>query len=189
MKIKLLLLLLISYGANAQNDSTKKTKADTTKVVTLRGVSIIKKKKAVEHLADRTIYDFSEQPILNSGSMLEGLKKIPGVIASESVDVMYQGKSLEIYMDGRPLRISGNSLISFLEGLPANSIDRIEIITNPGAEYAATSRNAILNIISSRRTSNNYTTLAYSGNYSFSDYDMFRNKTNNSIFIRQNSKI
>ncbi len=181
MKKIIIMALIVPIAINAQKDSLKK------KEIKIQEVTLVKRKKAVEHLADRTIYDFSEQSILNSGSMLEGLKKIPGILASESVDIMYQGKTLDVYMDGRPLKINGNSLISFLEGLPANSVDRIEIITNPGAEYAATSGNAIINIISSKK-SPNYTTLTYFGNYSFSNYDNYRNKLNNGIFIASKIK-
>ena len=181
------LITLFPFVIFAQNDTINKSEIDTANVVNLKQITVVKKKKAVEHLADRTIFDFSEQSILNSGSLMEGLKKIPGIIASESIDVVYQGKTLEIYMDGRPLRVSGSNLISFLEGLPANSIDRIEIITNPGAEFAATSGNAILNIISSRKAPN-HTTLTYSGGYSFSNYDKIRNKVNNSVFLTSRYK-
>ncbi|WP_134088017.1 outer membrane beta-barrel family protein [Olivibacter sp. XZL3] len=185
MKILLPILVIVSFfplSTFSQTDNFRNAGNDTLKKVQLQEVEVTLKKKAVERLADRVIYDFSQQSILNSGSMLEGLKKIPGLIASESVDLMYQGKTLDVYMDGRPLRISGNSLISFLEGLPANSVDRIEIITNPGAEYAATSGNAIINIISATKASD-YTSITYSGNYSFSNYDKFRNKTNNGILL------
>jgi len=177
LKTLLPLLFLLPFATTAQVDTAKSAAADTLRNVTLEEV-----KKAVQHLPDRTIYDFSQQPALNAGNMMEGLKKLPGVIASESVGIMYQGRSLEVYMDGRPLRISGNALTAFLEGLPAGSIDRIEIITNPGAEYAATSGDAILNIVSARRASD-HTTLTYSGSYSFSDEDRFRNKTNNGLFL------
>jgi len=189
MKILTPIIVLISIFplyAFAQIDSLQNAEKDTLKTVQLKEIEVTAKKKAVERLADRVIYDFSQQAILNSGSMLEGLKKIPGLIASESVDLMYQGKTLDVYMDGRPLRISGNSLISFLEGLPANSVDRIEIITNPGAEFAATSGNAIINIISTTKASD-YTAITYSGNYSFSNYEKFRNKTNNGILLASKS--
>ncbi len=121
--------------------------------------------KAVEQKADRTIFDFSEQPQLNSGTALDGIKKLPGLVSSDVAGMLYQGKMLDVFMDGRPLNISSNELNAFLEGMPANSIDRIEIITQPGAEFPATSGGAILNIITSK-TAKNYLTATYSGNYS-----------------------
>ncbi|MCU9931089.1 hypothetical protein OFL77_27545, partial [Escherichia coli] len=73
-----------------------------------------------------------------------------GLIASDIAGMMYQGKQLEVFMDGRPLNISSNELNGFLEGMPANAIEKIEIITQPGAEFPATSGGAILNIITNK---------------------------------------
>ena len=129
-------------------------KADTLKnsVKNIEGVVITQVKKAVEQKADRTIFDFSEQPSLNSGTVMEGMKKLPGLIVSDVAGMLYQGKQLAVYMDGRPLNISSNELNAFLEGMPANSVDRIEIITQPGAEFPATSGGAIMNIITSKNS-------------------------------------
>jgi outer membrane receptor for ferrienterochelin and colicin len=126
----------------------------TKKAQELKEVTITKTKKAVEQRADRTIFDFANQPSLSSGSVLEGLKKLPGLIASDIAGMMYQGKQLDVYMDGRPLNISSNELNGFLEGMPANAIEKIEIITQPGAEFPATSGGAILNIITNKNAKN-----------------------------------
>jgi hypothetical protein len=61
----------------------------------LNEVAIIRTKKAVEQKADRTILIF-EQPSLNTGSVLEGIKKLPGLIASDIAGMMYQGKQLDV---------------------------------------------------------------------------------------------
>ena len=150
-------------------------------------VTITKTKKAIEQKSDRTIFDFSEQPNLNTGSVMEGMKKLPGLIVSDMAGMLYQGKPLEVYMDGRPMNISSNQLNGFLEGMPANSVERIEIITQPGAEFPATSGGAIMNIITSK-TAKNYLTATYSGNYSFTNYDKYRSRTNNSLHLNARNK-
>ena len=114
---------------------TLSAQEEPKKAVELNEVAIVKTKKAIEQKADRTIFDFSGQPSLNSGSVLEGIKKLPGLIASDVAGMMYQGKQLDVFMDGRPLNITSNELNSFLEGMPANAIEKIEIITQPGAEF------------------------------------------------------
>ncbi|AZB31571.1 outer membrane beta-barrel protein [Chryseobacterium balustinum] len=162
------------------NDSKLKEKE-------IESVVITKTKKAVEQKADRTIFDFSEQPSLNSGSLMEGVKKLPGLVVSDMVGMMYQGKPLDVYMDGRPLNISSNELNAFLEGMPANSVERIEIITQPGAEFPATSGGAILNIITSK-SAKNYLTAVYNGGYRFSSYDKYRSRFNNSIALNSRNK-
>ena len=166
--------------------SQEKTKSET-KEKDIEGVTITKFKKAIEQKADRTIFDFSEQPSLNSGSVMEGMKKLPGLIVSDVAGMLYQGKQLDVYMDGRPLNISSNELNSFLEGMPANSIEKVEIITQPGAEFPATSGGAILNIITSKNAKS-YLTATYSANYNFTNYDKWRDRTNNSINLNARNK-
>lgn len=167
--------------------SFSQEKQAETKEKDIEAVTITKTKKAVEQKADRTIFDFSEQPQLNSGSVMEGIKKLPGLIASDVAGMLYQGKQLDVFMDGRPLNISSNELNSFLEGMPANSIEKIEIITQPGAEFPATSGGAIMNIITNKN-SKSYLTATYSANYNFTNYDKWRDRTNNSINLNARNK-
>ena len=177
------LSLLISAMGWAQEDKPQTQKKEKE----IKEVTITKTKKAVEQKADRTIFDFSEQPNLNTGTALEGIKKLPGLIVSDLTGMAYQGKALSVYMDGQPLNITSNELNAFLEGMPANAIDRIEVVTSPGAEYPATSGGAILNIITSK-SARSYLTATYSGNYSFSNYDKYRSRTNNSILLNSKNR-
>lgn len=164
----------------------EKTK-DTVKVTELKEVVIQSKKKSIEHKADRTIFDFSQQSHLNSGSVMEGLKKLPGLIVSDVAGMMYQGKQLEVFMDARPLNIYSNELTGYLESLPANSIEKVEIITQPGAEFPATSGGAIINIITSKNAKK-YLSATYSNGYSYTKYDKSRHRFNNSLLLNSKNK-
>ncbi len=165
------------------------TRAQETpaKAVELSEVSIVKVKKAVEQKADRTIFDFANQPSLNSGSVLEGIKKLPGLIASDVAGMMYQGKQLDVYLDGRPLNITTNELNSFLEGMPANAIEKIEIITQPGAEFPATSGGAIMNIITNVNAKK-YLSATYTNSTSITNYDHLKWRVNNSLLLSAKNK-
>ena len=178
-----LLLLGSIYTISAQK-APEKTVEKTTE---LNEVAIIKTKKAVEQKADRTIFNFADQPSLNTGSVLEGIKKLPGLIASDIAGMMYQGKQLDVFMDGRSLNISTNELNAFLEGMPANAIERIEIITQPGAEFPATSGGAILNIITNKNAKN-YLSATYTNSTSFTNYSDLRWRLNNSLLLSAKNK-
>ena len=65
MKKIIIIAFIVPITINAQKDSLKK------KEIRIQEVTLIKRKKAVKHLADRNIYDFSEQTMLNSGNMLD----------------------------------------------------------------------------------------------------------------------
>ena len=72
------LSLLVGVLGYSQENSKAKTSEKQIEEVTFK-----KTKKAVEQKADRTIFDFSEQPNLNTGTALEGIKKLPGLMNSE----------------------------------------------------------------------------------------------------------
>ncbi|MPS74193.1 MAG: TonB-dependent receptor [Chryseobacterium sp.] len=187
MKVKSILPISVLFLGQIYfaQETPKKEKDDKEKQI--EAVTITKTKKAVEQKADRTVYDFSEQPHLNSGNTLEGLQKIPGLVVSEVAGMVYQGKALDVYMDGRPLNIYSTQLTAYLEGLPANSIEKIEIITQPGAEFPATSGGAIINIVTSRNA-RSYLSATYAGGYRFSNYEHFRSKFNNSLTLNSKNK-
>ncbi|CAD7807889.1 hypothetical protein CHRY9390_01732 [Chryseobacterium aquaeductus] len=182
-KIILALSVLASTITFAQE--TKDTKVKEKEI---EGVVITKTKKAVEQKADRTIFDFSEQPHLNNGNVLEGIKKLPGLVSTDIAGMMYQGKILDVYLNGRPLNITSNELNSFLEGMPANSVERIEVITQPGAEFPATSGGAIMNIITNKNA-NKYLSATYSGNYNFTNEDKLRSRTSHSLNLNARNKL
>ena len=187
MNSKILLSSMLLFSASFYFAQEKPVEKTTEKVADIETVTITKTKKAVEQKADRTIFDFSEQPNLNSGTLMEGVKKLPGLVVTDIAGMMYQGKILEVFMDGRPLNINSTELTAFLEGMPANAVEKIEVITQPGAEFPATSGGAILNIITSK-TAKNYLSATYSGNYTFTNYDKWRSRTNNSLNLNARNK-
>ncbi|EKT3956647.1 TonB-dependent receptor [Flavobacterium psychrophilum] len=174
------IVLFFYFFSVSGQETSKKTTA-------LNEVSVTKEKKAIEQRADRTIFDFGGQSHLNSGSVLEGLKKLPGLILSDVAGMMYQGKQLDVYMDGRPLNISSNELNAYLEGMPANAVEKIEVITQPGAEFPATSGGAIINIITSKKAKS-YLSATYSAGLNFTSYDKLRSRINNSLLLNAKNK-
>ena len=169
--------------AQERNES----KESKDKAIELEGMVIKNEKKAIIQKADRTIFDFESQAHLNSGSVLEGIKKLPGLIVSDIAGMVYQGKPLAVYLDGRPLHISSTELNSFLESMPANSIEKIEVITQPGAEFPATSGAAIMNIITNKNAKN-YLSATYSSGLEFTNYDVFRSRFNNNLMLSAKNK-
>ncbi|RZJ49282.1 MAG: TonB-dependent receptor, partial [Chryseobacterium sp.] len=185
---KTILALSIAASTFSFAQENKDNKDTKIKEKEIEAVVMTKTKKAVEQKADRTIFDFSEQSHLNNGNVLEGIKKLPGLVSTDIAGMMYQGKILDVYLNGRPLNITSNELNSFLEGMPANSVEKIEVITQPGAEFPATSGGAIMNIITNKNV-NKYLTATYSGNYNFSDEDKLRSRTSNSLNLNARNKL
>ncbi|WP_294824114.1 outer membrane beta-barrel protein [uncultured Flavobacterium sp.] len=189
MKYFYALLITFAYAgmfAQVTNDTIKNDSIRTLETE-MDELVIEKKKKAIERRADRVIFDFESQAHLNSGSLMDGLKKLPGLIISDVAGMMYLGKALQVYMDGRPLNIYSNELTAYMEGMPANSIEKVEIITHPGAEFPATSGGAIINIITSKN-SKQYLSATYSNGYSYTKYEDSRHRFNNSLLVSSGGK-
>lgn len=91
-KIIILGMLALSISAFAQETGSKEKSREKE----IQGWAW-PKQKAVEQKPDRTIFDFSEQPNLNSGTTLEGIKKLPGMVVTDIAGMMYQ-ESLWLYL-------------------------------------------------------------------------------------------
>ncbi|MEM1217547.1 MAG: TonB-dependent receptor [Bacteroidota bacterium] len=101
----------------------------------------------VEVKPDRTV--FNVQGTINStgADAISLLRKAPGVTVDNNNNINVLGRAgALLYVDGKRLPITGEDLTNYLENLPAEQIDRIEIITNPGAKYEAEGNAGIIDI-------------------------------------------
>lgn len=104
-------------------------------------------KPLIEHKTDRTIFNVENSIAAAGTDALEVLRKAPGVIVQDN-NISIAGKStVRIMINDRLLQLSGEDLINFLKTISADDITRIEIITNPGAQYDAEGNTGLLNIV------------------------------------------
>ncbi len=110
-------------------------------------VAIVVKKPFIEQQFDKTVLNV-DQSISNAGNTaLEVLEKAPGLVVDQNDNISMRGRSGVIVMiDGKQVPMSGPELANMLRGLPANSVDRIELITNPSAKYDAAGNAGIIDI-------------------------------------------
>ena len=113
----------------------------------LREVVVSQKKDFLEHTTDRTIINV-DGLISNAGTnALEVLEKTPGVSVSDGGNISLHGKTgVAIYVDDKPAYLSGNDLENYLRSLPAATLSKIELMTNPPAKYSAAGTAGIINI-------------------------------------------
>ncbi len=152
----------------------------------LNQVTVAARKALVERKIDRTVVNV-DAFISNAGAnALEVLEKSPGVQVDNNENIGLNGKSsVLIYIDDKPTYLSGTDLANYLKSIPASSLERIELMTNPPARYDAAGNAGIINIRTKKtkiKGFNGSVSLAYlQGKYP---------KTNNSInFNYRNNKI
>ena len=109
---------------------------------------VVKAKRAlVEVKSDRTVFNV-EGTINSAGDNALGLlRKAPGVLVDNNNNISVLSRSgVIIYIDGKRLPLNGDDLTAYLNNLPAEQIDRMDIITNPGAKYEAEGNAGIIDI-------------------------------------------
>ncbi len=113
----------------------------------LSEITVTTTRALVEVKPDRTV--FNVQGTINSvgEDALALMKKAPSVAVDNNDNISVLGRTgVRIFVDGKVLPIAGDELTSYLESLPAEQIDRIDIITNPGAKYEAEGNAGIIDI-------------------------------------------
>lgn len=122
---------------------------DIDKKVVLSEVTITASKPMFESKNDRIIVNVQNYISLKNGSVYEALTKSPGInINKEKGIITLNGKNDVIVMlDGKLNRLPLNTLLQLLDGTPAESIEKIELISSPGANYDAGSSGGIINIV------------------------------------------
>lgn len=111
----------------------------------LNEVQVSGKKPFIERKSDRFVVNVESSILANGSSAFEILEKAPGVTINYQDAITMRGKSgVMIMIDGKPSPMSGTDLANYLKALPSNSLDRIEIITNPPAKYDAAGNAGII---------------------------------------------
>jgi hypothetical protein len=115
--------------------------------IQVEGLSIESRRSAVSFEPDRTVYRIEGMPTVGGGSLSDALGSVPELDLDFEGRVEFEGNTPEIYLNGRPAPVDGESLLVFLEQFPADRIDRIEVIPNPSARYDAEGAGGIVNIV------------------------------------------
>jgi outer membrane receptor protein involved in Fe transport len=110
-------------------------------------VVITSEKKVLETSFDKRVYNLEEDLTTQGGSATDILSNIPSIEVDNQGNVSLRGnQNVTILIDGRPSAISGG-VTGALEAIPAASIERIEIVTNPSAKYDPDGTAGIINIV------------------------------------------
>ena len=153
------LFALCSLGSAMAQTKADSLRADSIfKSLELQGVEIVKQKALVKSDIDKITYNIEDDPDSKSNSTLEMLRKVPMVTVDGEDKIQVNGSSsFKIYVNSKPNQMMSNNPSEVLKSMPASSIKRIEVITNPGPKYDAEGVGGILNIITHGKSIEGYT--------------------------------
>jgi len=119
----------------------------------LEGVIITSTKPTLKKEADRLVFNLANSA-LSEGNLLEVLRSTPGVLVLGDV-ITVKNSTPTVFINDRKVNLSANEITQLLENSPANTIQKVEVITNPPAKYDAES-GVVLNIVMSRNLITGY---------------------------------
>ena len=98
---------------------------------------------------ETVVYHISRDAEAQQGTLSDALQNVPGVKVDTEGNISLRGvNEVELFINGRPSRFDEESLKNYLQQMKAASIERIEVMTNPSAQYtSATNTGVIKNFV------------------------------------------
>ena len=130
-----------------------KMKAGSTR---LEDVVVVEKRPLFSNEGEKTLYNVSEDPSVQTGTVSDALQNAPGVEVDVEGNITLRGvSSVEVWINGQPSNLNEENLKTYLQQMPANALERIEVITNPSARYSSNSDGGIINIVTNAKIKKN----------------------------------
>jgi outer membrane receptor protein involved in Fe transport len=131
--------------------ATDKFNAPTIKMTkgsrNLQTVNIVAAKPLIERKIDRTVMNVENSVLAAGNSAMEILEKAPGVTVDKDDNISLKGKQgVTVMINDKLTYLSATQLATLLRSTDGNTIQSIEIITNPSAKYDAAGTSGIINI-------------------------------------------
>ncbi len=112
----------------------------------LQDVIVYAEKPLIENKDGKIVYNVGESALTAGSNTAEILRNMPLVSNDPNGKLLLKGKEPKILIDDKPVDLNAQQLSDLLESLPGGSIDRIELMTNPPAQYAS-EQGGVINIV------------------------------------------
>ncbi|MEO0138598.1 MAG: outer membrane beta-barrel family protein [candidate division WOR-3 bacterium] len=114
------------------------------KAIRVEEVEVKAEAPKITYEEGKRVIRFTDEIVSKGGNALEALKNVPGITVDNNDNIKIRNsENITLYINGRPTILSPSEA---LRQIPASSIEKIEIITNPSAKYEAEG-NVIMNIV------------------------------------------
>jgi outer membrane receptor protein involved in Fe transport len=106
----------------------------------LANVTVVATRPTLEMGLDRRVFNVEKNITSTGGTAIDVMRNVPSVTVDVEGNVQLRNTSPQIYVDGRPTILT-------LDQIPADNIEKVELITNPSAKFEAASSGGIINIV------------------------------------------
>ncbi|WP_313579621.1 TonB-dependent receptor domain-containing protein [Chishuiella sp.] len=132
--------------------------AKTDQTVSLDAAVITAEKPIYKVELDKKVYDMANDPLSQGQTLSDALANVPSVSVDAEGNVSLRGNdNVKFLVDGKPSGMLGVSDIAeALKNIPAENVERIELVTNPSARYEASGSAGIINIVLKKGTNTGF---------------------------------
>ncbi|WP_353135792.1 outer membrane beta-barrel family protein [Pseudopedobacter sp.] len=134
---------------NSTNLGSLKLKQSASSV--LNEVVVTGTKDVIQLGIDRKVFNADQSLATQGGTATDLLATIPSVQVDLDGNISLRGtNNVRVMIDGKPSTFGGGDISAILQSLPANAIEKVELITNPSAKYDPEGQSGIINIVLKR---------------------------------------
>ena len=138
----------ISAGKNNINLGTIRLKSDRK---LLKEVVVTEQRSQMSFEIDKRVFTVDQSLATTGGSASDVLAEIPSVEVDNEGTVSLRGsESVTVWINGKASGMTSDNQGDILQQLPAGSIEKIEVITNPSAKHSPEGTAGIINIVLKR---------------------------------------
>jgi iron complex outermembrane receptor protein len=125
--------------------------------IDLNEVSVTSIKKTVEFKNGMTILNVENSIMAAGNTVLDVLKRIPGVTVDNKNTISISGKQgVRVMMDGRMQQLGMEQVVSMLSAMSADQVSKIEVMKSPPVKYDAAGNAGIINIVTKKVNTRGY---------------------------------
>jgi outer membrane receptor protein involved in Fe transport len=148
----------------------------------LQEVTVTGQRSSMKLEVDRKSFDVTQDIANAGGAASDVLENIPSVEVDNDGNISLRGNtSVEVWINGRASGLTADNRAQILQQLPAESIERIEVIDNPSAKFSAEGSAGIINIVLKKdRKAGYYGSIQAGGNTRGSAHTSFNINYNSS---------
>ena len=148
MSIPLKLTREVSVADNGDDDWVNDSLLSVFDNIQLKDVTVTAQRQLIKQEVDRIGYSVADDADSKTNNVLTMLRKVPMVSVDASDEIRVNGQTnFKIFRNGHPDPSLSRNAKDILKAMPASSVKRIEVITEPGAKYDAEGTTMILNIV------------------------------------------
>ncbi len=158
------LSLPVDYNGNEMNLGMVKLQSNNKQ---LKEVEVVGQGTTVKFEVDKKVFSVDQNIAAAGGSASEVLQNIPSVTVDNEGNVALRNSTaVEVWINGKPSGLTAENRGQILQQMPAESIESVEVITNPSAKFKAEGSAGVINLVLKKnRKAGYYGSLSAGGLY------------------------